>query len=199
MELHNQAVENKNSEKGFTLIEVIIATLILVVAILPLTSSFIVSQRMNVKGRQREQAMTVAQNVVETVKALGARTAYDLISNGTGSIFGTGTYSIDGTLDETVKSRAITVEGTSKTVSWKNYAFRFKIDRILMGQTYYDVEGTVTLDDTDAVNILAYSYADDYDVFDLKVMEYFYVEANVYPDGGGDKLATYSGSFVSKN
>jgi prepilin-type N-terminal cleavage/methylation domain-containing protein len=71
-------MEKKLDKKqgGFTLIELIIAAAILVVAAIPLLQSFVVSSKVNMMGRRKEQAMTVAENICEGIKAVGPDSAY---------------------------------------------------------------------------------------------------------------------------
>lgn len=57
------------SNKGFTLVEVLVAILILSIIIVPLLSAFVVAANTNAKARQTLRATTLAQNVMEELKA----------------------------------------------------------------------------------------------------------------------------------
>ena len=59
----------KQSNKGFTLIEVLVAILILSIIVVPLLSAFVVSANTNAKARRTLRATTLAQNVLEELKA----------------------------------------------------------------------------------------------------------------------------------
>lgn len=58
----------KNSNKGFTLVEVLVAVVVLVVVVLPLLNSFYVASRTNAKAKKLMDATTAAQNVFEELK-----------------------------------------------------------------------------------------------------------------------------------
>ncbi|MCM1261644.1 MAG: prepilin-type N-terminal cleavage/methylation domain-containing protein [Butyrivibrio sp.] len=68
MERHNTKVQlNKNA--GFSLIELLIAVIVLAIIIVPFTRSFISSSRMNGNSRRLQRATTVAQDIMEGLKA----------------------------------------------------------------------------------------------------------------------------------
>ncbi len=58
---------NKNA--GFSLVELLIAVTILAIIVIPLLHLFVTSTRMNVKSRQTLRATTVAQDIMEGLKA----------------------------------------------------------------------------------------------------------------------------------
>ncbi len=59
---------NKLNNKGFTLVELILAMIILAAVIGPFLHAFMTSTKMNMKSRNRSQATTLAQNVMEGLK-----------------------------------------------------------------------------------------------------------------------------------
>ena len=59
----------KNNERGYTLIELIVAITILAIIAIPLMHGFVTAAKTNAKAREIEQATTVAQNTMEEVKA----------------------------------------------------------------------------------------------------------------------------------
>ena len=60
---------NKQSNKGFTLVEVLVAILVLSIIVVPLLTAFVMSAKTNSKARQTMRATTVAQNVLEDMKS----------------------------------------------------------------------------------------------------------------------------------
>lgn len=62
---HFQGKQNK----GFTLVEVLIAITILAIIVTPLLHAFVTSSRTNAKAKQLMKATTLAQNVMEELKA----------------------------------------------------------------------------------------------------------------------------------
>lgn len=60
---------NKNPNAGFSLVELLIAVTILAIIVVPLLHMFVTSTRINVKSRQTLRATTVAQDIMEGLKA----------------------------------------------------------------------------------------------------------------------------------
>ena len=58
-------MKRRDNNRGFTLVEFIIAVAILAVAVSPLIANFIQSSKMNYKGRQDLDAMNLAQDIME--------------------------------------------------------------------------------------------------------------------------------------
>lgn len=67
MSKKNHLEEKQN--KGFTLVEVLIAITILAIIVVPLLRAFVVSSQTNAKAKQLMKATTLAQNVMEELKA----------------------------------------------------------------------------------------------------------------------------------
>ncbi len=61
-------MSKKLNNKGFTLVELILAISILAVIVGPFLHAFMTSTRMNVRSRNKSQATTLAQNVMEGLK-----------------------------------------------------------------------------------------------------------------------------------
>ena len=55
----------KSNNQGFTLLEVLIAVLVLAVVIVPMLHSFVSSHRLNSKSKQQMRATALAQNEME--------------------------------------------------------------------------------------------------------------------------------------
>ena len=60
---------SKASNAGFSLVELLIAVTILAIIVIPLLHMFVTSTRINVKSRQMLRATTVAQDIMEGLKA----------------------------------------------------------------------------------------------------------------------------------
>lgn len=59
----------KTADAGFSLVELLIAVTILAIIVIPLLHMFVTSTRINVKSRQTLRATTVAQDIMEGLKA----------------------------------------------------------------------------------------------------------------------------------
>lgn len=73
--MKRKTVNQKQSNKGFTLVEVLVAILILAIIVVPLLSAFVMSAKTNAKARQTLRATTLAQNVMEELKAYSLETS----------------------------------------------------------------------------------------------------------------------------
>lgn len=65
-------MKRKDNNRGFTLIELVIAVAILAVVVMPLVANFIQSSKMNLKGRKSLNATNLAQDVMEGLSAYSA-------------------------------------------------------------------------------------------------------------------------------
>lgn len=65
-------MRKRENNRGFTLVELIIAVAILAIAIAPLMANFIQSSKMNLKGRKNLNATNLAQSVMEGMSAYSA-------------------------------------------------------------------------------------------------------------------------------
>lgn len=78
-------MKRKDNNRGFTLVELIIAVAILAVIVMPLISNFIQSSKMNLKGRKSLNAMNLAQDIMEGMSAYTASEFDDMIVNASGA------------------------------------------------------------------------------------------------------------------
>lgn len=58
-------------KKGFTLVEILVAVTVFSIVVVPLMAGFVTSSRITYAARVNEQAMTIAQNLMEGVKNFG--------------------------------------------------------------------------------------------------------------------------------
>ena len=61
-------MRKRNVDQGFTLVEVLVAVVVLAVVVLPLLNSFVTASRTNAKAKKLMDATTAAQNVFEELK-----------------------------------------------------------------------------------------------------------------------------------
>ncbi len=74
-------MRKRSDNRGFTLVEIIIAVAILAIAISPLVANFIQSSKLNLKGRQTLNAMNLAQDMMEGISGSTAEEVEAIIEN----------------------------------------------------------------------------------------------------------------------
>lgn len=74
-------MRKRSDNRGFTLVEIIIAVAILAIAIIPLTANFIQSSKLNMKGRQTLNAMNLAQDMMEGISGSTAEEVETILDN----------------------------------------------------------------------------------------------------------------------
>lgn len=74
-------MKKRSDNRGFTLVEIIIAVAILAIAITPLVANFIQSSNLNLKGRQTLNAMNLAQDMMEGISGSTAEDVQAVIEN----------------------------------------------------------------------------------------------------------------------
>lgn len=104
---------NKKNNAGFSLVEVLVAIVILGILSAPVCTSLVLSTRMNVKATELLEAQLAVSSAVETLMAegiTGASTEYDVIKE-------TGKEDVDRFPDLTVVTEEVkeTVSGTEVT------------------------------------------------------------------------------------
>ncbi len=200
---------------GFTFVELMIAVAILGVCVAPIMSTFVVSSRMNMKGRQKEQAQTIAQNIVEGVKAFGIKNTVKVCqASNTGSFTLIpenleGSTKIGHSVTKSVLSTStISVAGyeywidttfpAGETVTTKSGEYEIKLENILMGATYYDATITIIPDYTQE-KVAAYVFEETFEQAGMSNLKYYDVVATVYLHDGTEQLAYYTGTFVDQD
>ena len=72
-------MKKKKDNKGFTLIEVVIAVVILAIVVSPFVGNFIQSSKMNLESRKNLNAMTLAQDMIEGMSSYNATDLLDVL------------------------------------------------------------------------------------------------------------------------
>ncbi len=200
--------EKKKREKntaGFTFVELLIAVAVFGICAAPLLSAFVMSTRLNTKGRQREQAMTVAQNLMEGIKGFGlaelakqcssSSTDFTIIPQNnvsgenswkdiTASTVGDPVYVGGSFVGHSTSTQSYTytlLNGSTVTadVEVDITPYEFRLENILMGKNYYDAEITIT-QNLDENYVFAGSYESDFADVNMHSLRYYDVEIDVY-------------------
>jgi prepilin-type N-terminal cleavage/methylation domain-containing protein len=204
--------KRKKHTAGFTFVELIVAVAIMAVALTPIMSALVMSSRMNLKGRRKEQALTVAQNLMEGVKAFGitevllqcdeSSSTFRLIpdnSEGTKishKITKNETNEKEVDIDSYDLMNGTTIENVTITFEAKDY--EIELENILMGSTYYDATITITPNlNTDY--IVSYYYDDIFTKAGMSNLKYYDAQVEVKMHGETEVLSTYNGTFLDQN
>lgn len=160
MVINRMKEQKKQQNKGFTLIEVLVAMLILAIIVAPLLHAFVTASITNAKAKQLLRATTLAQNVMEEMKAYSLEdiarqfNGYAVDTGIAG--LGNGAYEavLDGTDYVPAKTAAdVEVEGGTVTASvgdegvflgQEDEAYHFILNEVAMQNAMYDVAIHVT-------------------------------------------------------
>lgn len=93
-----EAQLNKNA--GFSLVELLIAVIVLAIIIVPFSRSFVSSSRMNGNSRRLQRATTVAQDIVEGLKAYNIDELKEQFNNPLDGFYIVDSKLIHGTIEE---------------------------------------------------------------------------------------------------
>ena len=134
--------KNSQSNKGFTLVEVLIAITILAIIVVPLLRAFVVSANTNAKARRVMRATTLAQNVIEELKAYSLdESAEQYLGRETGN------YVIDDAeaAYETVKyadgvHQQVTIDENGEIVGRVEGQYDFVLEEVAQESAKFDVE-----------------------------------------------------------
>lgn len=74
-------MKKRLDNRGFTLVEIIIAVAILAIALSPLVANFIQSSKLNLKGRETLNAMNLAQDMMEGISGSTAEEVETILEN----------------------------------------------------------------------------------------------------------------------
>jgi prepilin-type N-terminal cleavage/methylation domain-containing protein len=206
----------KKRNRGFTLVEVLVAAAILSLVVTPILSSFVAIARINAKSRRRLSATTIANGVMESVKGFElAQIAKECNYPEDGFNIIPGGYTTTDNVTE-LQYGSKTTPATSKSVEKKtkgyvfngqasgNYAFRFL--NVQMDGTTYDVVLTYTRNDTYSNKTVDIGEGEDAyqkstkEIFGpagVRVLTYYDIRIEVYQDGHtftSQPLVTLTGS-----
>ncbi len=214
MILEKKRKRRRLGQRGFTFVELLVAVAILGVCVAPIVSTFIVTARINLKGRQKEQALTVAQNIVEGVKAFGIEKTVEVCKSSNTSDFtlvpenAEGSTKISHTIvSSTYKSSTIDVGGyeywdhetfaAGTTITTKSYEYTIKIENILLGYAYYDAVVTIK-PNYDLQHVAGYVFEPTFSQAGMSNLKYYDVVCTVTMHGQSTTMATYDGTFVDQ-
>ncbi|MBP7348911.1 MAG: prepilin-type N-terminal cleavage/methylation domain-containing protein [Butyrivibrio sp.] len=184
-------LRSMRGEDGFSLVEVLVAVIILAIIAIPLMRGFVVTQRLNNKAQRLESAQTVAQNVMEALKSVSLAEMAEQFNSTQSDGFTLVTADSGGTLTyfqpDTAggdflrkeypggSSHAVSVNAKGQFVGQPDNQYQFAIKGIYEDAKYYDVlirvdashyRGTETADARDgasaAYNSVPYSYVASY-------------------------------------
>lgn len=214
----SKSKKKRLNSKGFTFVELLVAIAILGVCVAPIMSAFVVSSRMNLRGRRKEQALTVAQSIVEGVKAHGIVSTLNECKESNTDDFTVIPENGEGTKISHTVTRSTLVESTINVAGYnfwigqtfeanaagennvvtKSNAYTFKLENILMGATYYDA--VVTIDPNyDKEFVAAYVFEETFNSAGMSNLKYYNVVSTVMLHGETEVLATYDGTFVDQD
>ena len=209
--------KKRKKNRGFTLVEVLVAAAILSLVVTPILSSFVSIARINAKSRRKLSATTIANSMMETVKNFElAQVAkecafqsegFHLIAgfNGSAKEFAPGT-----TTEKATKSVTKDAQGkySFNADTSGNYAFGFTSVR--MDGTTYDVLVTYSKNATKTAEVVDVEISPSPSVsptpqttssifspMGMRVLTYYDVTIKVYRGGtsfSGTPLAEITGS-----
>lgn len=147
----------KKKNQGFTLVELVIAIVILAIAVSPLLSNFIQSSKMNLKSRKQLNALNLAQDIMEGMSQYTAQENADyffLASVSNNSILadkrvlpsGTTITSCSGQVT-TVSNNTLTNISTPMPKDWTKFVYTLEGIQTISG-TYNNYDMTITIDST---------------------------------------------------
>ncbi len=160
----------KNNNKGFSLIEVIIAVAVFAILIVPLTSQLISAISINTTSTKKQYAVEKAEEIMESMKTVElAENVNDVISIATDKYdgdTGEGTvYDFKLTSSDDSNSQSITVDGTTYNVNYN--ISTYTCEDISLGEGYENYDCTVTVNNL-AYAVSALGYVWDSEANDVK-------------------------------
>lgn len=99
-----------NKDAGFSLLELLIAVVILAIIVIPMLNLFLSSNRLNIKSRQTLRATTLAQDIMEGLKAYDIEELKDQFNNPTDGFYVIDDNLIKGAVAEETGMEALEVD-----------------------------------------------------------------------------------------
>ncbi len=197
----NRKIKKKRN-RGFTLVEVLVAAAILSIMVTPILSSFVAIARVNAKSRRKLSATAIANSVMESVKGFELQEVSKQFHGSTG-----GFHVVAGTVTGISEIGTASHNGTVFTPH-ANGQYEFKISGVQMDGTSYDVFLKYTKNETRSNELLTgvfYQDAEGHNVtettsrvlksMEVRVLTFYDVEITVYRSGTTtNPLATLTGS-----
>ena len=193
--------KKKKSNRGFTLVEVLVAAAILSLVVTPILSSYVMIAKVNAQSRRKLSATSIANCVMESVKAFELAdvamqcnfpdiAGFHVVANSYDSV------------SETTGPSVTKDASNNLTFNTGSGTYSFKIEGVKMDGTTYDVYLTYTLNEwedvttTDASNNPTTMPSKDIlSAMDIRVLYYYDVDIQVYRGGMTTKpLATLTGT-----
>lgn len=115
-----------NKDAGFSLLELLIAVIILAIIVIPLLNMFLSSNRINVKSRQTLRATTLAQDIMEGLKAYDIEELQAQFNNPTDGFYVINDNMIKGAVAEEDGMEALEVDPVTGNPSEGIYYFSLR-------------------------------------------------------------------------
>lgn len=201
-ENQNRKIKKKRN-RGFTLVEVLVAAAILSIMVPPILSSFVAIARVNAKSRKKLSATAIANSVMESVKGFELSEVSKQCNDPSA-----GFHIVAGTIGG---ASEVVSGGDAKSYVDGNFTprasgvYMFKITGVQMDGITYDVQLKYTKNDTRTKESLTYTDSEGTEVtksttdilgpMGVRVLTYYDVEIVVYKGGTtASPLATLTGS-----
>ena len=133
---------HKQLNKGFTLVEVLVAITVLSIILVPLLSAFVVAANTNAKARQTLRATTLAQNVMEELKAYSLEDSANQY-NGLGSgnaVVAKAKRAFETVLGDDMVHRAVTIDEDDVVTGRADGRYDFVLEGVSQESAKFDVE-----------------------------------------------------------
>jgi len=192
----------KKRNRGFTLVEVLVAAAILSIMVTPILSSFVAIARVNAKSRRKLSATAIANSVMESVKGFELSDVSKQCNDPS-----SGFHIIAGTIGGASEIGGASYSGGTFTARASG-VYEFRITGVQMDGTTYDVRLKYTRNDTrtaEELSGLTYQLPDGtmatktttkvLTEMGVRVLTFYDVEITVYKGGTTTApLATLTGS-----
>lgn len=200
----------KRRNRGFTLVEVMVAAAILSLVVAPILSSFVTIARVNAKSRQKLSATTIADGIMESVKGFDLlRVAKECNFSDVGVTVIAG---FSGTASELDATSVEQKDGKYLFKANESGVYKFKFADIAMDGTKYDAYLTYTQISYDEWSNVQYKEGETtvvkspkevFDATGIRILTFYNVEIKVFRAGANPNsarpLSTITGTKVDYN